>query len=306
MNTIHQNTPLLKSSALSKHLDKSVWVKLDALQPSGSFKARGIGFACQHYQANGARLFISSSGGNAGLAVAYSGAQLGVPVKVVVPITTKPRAIALIESEGAEVIVKGEHWLEAHEYAMSLVDNQSAYLHPFDDPLIWQGHASIIKEIVDAGVTPDCVVLSVGGGGLYCGVVQGLQKAGLDHVPVLAMETKGADSFYQAIQSKSHIALKGITSVATSLGATQIAKQAFSYSQTHPTVSELVSDQQAVDACLSFLDDHRILVEPACGASLASIYQRSAFFKDKQNILMIVCGGVGVNIEQLQAMSTLV
>jgi L-serine/L-threonine ammonia-lyase len=303
MHSIHHNTPLLKSNALSKCLNKPVWLKIDAMQPSGSFKARGIGFACQQYKKQGARLLISSSGGNAGLAVAYSGRQLDVPVKVVVPTTTKPRAIELIESEGAEVIVKGEHWLEAHEYAMSLVDEQSAYLHPFDDPLIWQGHASIIKEVLDANVKPDCVVLSVGGGGLYCGVVQGLQQAGLAHVPILAMETKGADSFYQAVHSNRHIAIDGITSIATSLGATKIAEQAFKYAQTHPTVSELVSDEQAVAACLAFLDEHRVLVEPACGASLASVYQKLDFFEDKKNILVIVCGGVGMSVEQLQALS---
>jgi L-serine/L-threonine ammonia-lyase len=303
MNTIHHNTPLLKSNTLSQHLNSSVWLKLDALQPSGSFKARGIGFACQHYKAQGARLFISSSGGNAGLAVAYSGRQLNVPVKVVVPTTTKPSAIEMIESEGAQVIVKGEHWLQAHEYAMSLVDDQSAYLHPFDDPLIWQGHSSIIQEVLDAGVEPDCVVLSVGGGGLYCGIVEGLQRAGLEHVPILAMETRGADSFYQAVQSNSLITLDGISSIATSLGATQVAEQALKYSQSHPTINEIVDDHQAVEACLTFLDQHRVLVEPACGASLAAIYENSDFFQDKENILMIVCGGVGVSIEQLQMMS---
>lgn len=103
--TLHIETPLIESRAMSLATDSSVWLKLDALQPPGSFKIRGIGHACETYLAQGARKFISSSGGNAGLAVAYAGRRLGVPVTVVVPETTTPKAIALLQLENAEVIV---------------------------------------------------------------------------------------------------------------------------------------------------------------------------------------------------------
>jgi L-serine/L-threonine ammonia-lyase len=85
MKPLHIETPLIESRALSKHLGKPVELKLDALQVPGSFKIRGIGLACQTYQESGAKRFISSSGGNAGIAVAYAGRKLGVPVVVVVP-----------------------------------------------------------------------------------------------------------------------------------------------------------------------------------------------------------------------------
>ena len=104
---LHIDTPLVESRALSASSGRAVWLKLDALQPSGSFKLRGVGFACETHHARGARRFVSSSGGNAGLAVAYAGRQLGVPVTVVVPETTTERARELLRLEGAEVVVVG-------------------------------------------------------------------------------------------------------------------------------------------------------------------------------------------------------
>ncbi len=176
MMKLHIDTPLIESLSVGKNLPAHVWLKMEALQPCGSFKARGIGYACDMYVNNGAKALVSSSGGNAGLAVAYSGRHLGVPVTVVVPKTTKKRAIELIELEGAQVVVRGEVWNEAHEYATKLSKKGAVYIHPFDDPYLWEGHASIIDEISNAGVTPDAVVLSVGGGGLLCGVVAGLKR----------------------------------------------------------------------------------------------------------------------------------
>jgi L-serine/L-threonine ammonia-lyase len=135
---IHVETPLIESLALSRRVSGRVWLKMEALQPCGSFKARGIGFACQRYREQGRKRFVSSSGGNAGLAVAYAGRQLGVPVTVIVPQSTSERAKELIRDESAEVIVWGQSWQEAHQHALTLVDVEAAYLHPFDDPLIWQ------------------------------------------------------------------------------------------------------------------------------------------------------------------------
>jgi L-serine/L-threonine ammonia-lyase len=299
MTNLHTVTPLIESPILSKQLSARVWLKMDALQPSGSFKTRGVGFACQQYQAKGATALVSSSGGNAGLAVAYSGRHLGMQVTVVVPETTKQRAIDLITLEGAEVIVTGKNWNEAHLHAMTLAGENVAYIHPFDDPYLWQGHASVIDEIIEAGIVPDAVVLSVGGGGLLCGVVEGLKRNNATQTKIVAVETQGADSLSTAIKTGEHIGIDGITSIATSLGAVKVAKQAFDLVSQHPIVSHVVSDRAAIDACYRFLDDHRVLVEPACGASLSLAYEGFEGFKDCKNIVFIVCGGVGTSIEQL-------
>jgi L-serine/L-threonine ammonia-lyase len=298
---MHIVTPLIESRALSLHIGKPVWLKMEAMQPPGSFKIRGIAAACSAYQQRGATRFISSSGGNAGIAVAYAGRHLGVPVVVVVPETTTERAKALIAQEGAELIVHGASWQEANAMALSLVGPRDAFLHPFDDPLLWQGHASLVDEIVRAGHKPGVIVLSVGGGGLLSGVCEGLQRNGWGDVPVLAMETEGAASLHDAMQAKSRITLPAINTRATSLGARQVCEQAFSLSQQQPIASALVSDKAAIGACLRFADDHRVVVEPACGAALAAVYERIPALDAYDSALVVVCGGVTTTIAQLQA-----
>jgi L-serine/L-threonine ammonia-lyase len=297
---LHIETPLIESRPLSVRLNKSVWLKMDALQPSGSFKTRGIGHACETYQRQGVARFVACSGGNAGLAVAYAGRQLGVPVVVVVPVTTTERAKALIRLEKAEVIVHGASFSEANEFALAMVGPTDAYIHPFDDPLLWHGHATLIDEMVRQGPKPDVVVLSVGGGGLFCGVIEGLRRNGWGDVPVVAVETAGADSLAQSLQAGHAVTLPAITSVATSLGARAVCAQALQLAREHPVESVVVSDAAAVDGCLALLEDHRLLTEAACGASLAALHSASAFIAKAYCVAVVVCGGVGVTATQLQ------
>lgn len=297
---LHIETPLIESRPLSARLAKNVWLKMEALQPSGSFKARGIGHACETYQRQGAARFVACSGGNAGLAVAYAGRQLGVPVVVVVPVTTTERAQALIRLENAEVVVHGASFSEANEFALARVGPNDAYIHPFDDPLLWHGHATLIDEMARQGPKPDVVVLSVGGGGLFCGVVEGLRRNGWSDVPVVVVETVGADSLAQSMQAGHAVTLPAITSMATSLGARAVCAQALRLAQEHPVESQVVSDAAAVQACLALLDDHRLLVEAACGASLAALHGASTLIAQAQCVAVVVCGGVGVTAAQLQ------
>ncbi len=296
---IHIETPVIGSRALSLRTGKQVRLKLEALQPSGSFKTRGIGHACEVYRSRGAKRFISSSGGNAGYAVAYAGRMLNTPVTVVVPATTSQRAQQLIRSEGAEVIVHGESWMEANAKALQLMTATDAFLHPFDDPLLWTGHASMIDELARQGERPDVVVCSVGGGGLLSGVVEGLQRNGWGSVPVIAAETAGAESFAKAVENGAPVLLPGIGSIATSLGARQVCDRAFALTQEHRIESVVVSDAAAVAACEEILLEHRILVEPACGASVAALHSTSALLQQARSVVVILCGGVGITAGQL-------
>lgn len=299
---LHIETPLIESGAMSVP-GQSVWLKMEALQPPGSFKIRGVGFACEEYVRRGARRFISSSGGNAGIAAAYAGRRLAVPVVVVVPETTTERARDLIRREQAEVIVHGASFQEANALARSMVGGSDAFIHPFDDPLLWQGHATMIDEVARAGLKPDAVLLSVGGGGLLCGVLEGLRRNGWAEVPVIAVETEGADSLSQALKANARVELARITSIATSLGARQVSEQAFNWSLQRPVRSSVVSDQAALAACLRFMDDQRVVVEPACGAALAVAYDAASALPEFRTVLAIVCGGVTASVEQLRKWS---
>ncbi|MCB0013861.1 MAG: pyridoxal-phosphate dependent enzyme [Anaerolineales bacterium] len=299
---LYSHTPLFESLPLGRQVKGRVWLKMDACQPTGSFKARGMSVAAQHYAAQGATSLLASSGGNAGLAVAYAGRQLGLPTTIVVPQSTGERAKELMRQEGAEVIVHGETWVEAHGLALEIqAKTGAAYLHPFDDPIIWAGHATMIAEVVASGIRPDALVVSVGGGGLLIGMIQGLRAAGWDDVTVVAVETAGASSLAQSIHAGELVTLPSIDTIATTLGAKQVAAQALKDSLDYGVIPHVVSDKEAVDACARFLHDHRVLVEPACGASLAAVYDPIPALKDKENILVIVCGGAGITPEQLAA-----
>ena len=300
---LHIETPLFESRSLSSAAGREVWLKLEAVQPPGSFKIRGIGLACQEYVRRGARRLISSSGGNAGIAVAYAGRHLSVPVVVVVPQTTTEQAKALIRQEGAEVAVHGCNWHEANTLALSMVGESDAFLHPFDDPLLWSGHASLMDEVARSGMKPDAVVLAVGGGGLLSGIIAGLHRNGWADVPVIAVETAGADALAQSLKAGYRVKLAAVTSIATSLAAPQICEQAFNWTSRHSVRSVVVSDQAAIAACLRFLVDHRIVVEPACGASLAVCYGSAVEIAAFRSVLVVVCGGAGTSVERLQELS---
>ncbi len=304
MKALHRQTPIWESLPLSRALGATVLLKMEALQPVGSFKIRGLGRACQESVAAGAKRLLSSSGGNAGLAVAYAGRKLGVPVEVVVPRTTPEMMREVIRREGARVIEQGESWDDAHAAASAMAEKgDAAYVHPFDDPRIWAGHATLMQEVATQIEKPDAVVVSVGGGGLMIGLLQGLHAVGWRDVPVVTVETEGASSFAQSVAAGHVVTLERIDSIATTLGARTVATEALAWMDRHEIVPLVVSDRAAVDACLRFLDDHRVLVEPACGASLAVGYEPSAALAGKRRVLFVVCGGAGVSRELLDAWS---
>lgn len=300
---LHIQTPLVESDAFSRP-GQRVRFKLEALQPSGSFKLRGVGHACEVHAARGVTRLLSSSGGNAGLAVAYAGRRLGLPVRVVVPETTPQWPRTLLQRQGAEVEVHGRSWQEANEHLMTLRQPTDAFIHPFDDPLLWEGHASMIHEAAGQGPRPDAVVLSVGGGGLMCGVLQGMHAVGWADVPLLAVETLGAASLHAAVQAGGLVTLEAITSIATSLGARRVSEAAWGWTQRHPVVSTTVTDRAALQACFELERQHRLVVEPACGAAVAALRAGTPpVLAQAADVLVILCGGACTPYEDLQRLA---
>ncbi|NXI94136.1 SDSL protein, partial [Psophia crepitans] len=310
----HIVSPLLESLPLSKAAGTKVYMKLENAQPTGSFKIRGIGHHCQEAAKKGCRRFVCSSGGNAGLAAAYAAKKLGLPITVVVPSTTGPAMVRKLEELGAEVEVSGQVWDEAHRRALELAETMGwDSIHPFDHPLVWQGNASLVWELKDSLETkPDAILLAVGGGGLLAGVVAGLHQVGWRDVPVLAAETWGAHSFHEALAAGRPVSLPAITSVAKSLGAKMVAARALECAQECQVISQVVEDSEAVRAVEQFLDDERMLVQPACGAALALLYtgrlqrlQREGRLRTPLgSVVVVVCGGSGIHVAQLQALKS--
>jgi L-serine/L-threonine ammonia-lyase len=302
VNSLHLNTPLLRAPPELVGAGRTVWLKMDALQPSGSFKMRGVSHLVQQRVAEGAKAVVCASGGNAGVAAAMAGAACNVPVTIVVPQTTSAAVRDAIAARGAAVVVHGSAWDDAHEHAVALARAQGAvYVHPFDDPLLWDGHATLIDEVVRAGVAFDAVFTSVGGGGLLAGIVEGLRRNGLHDVPVIAAETEGAASYAAALAAGEPVALPAITSIATSLGARRVMPRVVAMAREHPIEGVVVSDAQAVRACARFADTTRVLVEPACGAAIAALLDRPTETARFNAPLIEVCGGMGVTPARLAA-----
>ncbi|MFE0583851.1 pyridoxal-phosphate dependent enzyme [Pantoea vagans] len=293
-------TPLVHSLPLSQLSGSNVWLKMESAQPTGSFKLRSAGHICQYYAAQGVKAFVSSSGGNAGIAVAHSGRRLGLPVTVVVPETTSARARQLIEQEGAKLIVHGNVWSEANAYALSLASHEHIYIHPFDNPLLWDGISTLVDEVISEGVRPDAVILSVGGGSLLSGIVQGLERHQLSHIPIYAVETEGTASLNAALEAGERVTLARVSGIATTLAASQVCENAFNVACRADVRGKVVTDEEAVNACRRFLDDHRVLTEPACGVSLSMLYDGKIGFEPDDNVLVIVCGGASVTLKSLQ------
>lgn len=260
--------------------------------------------------------FYSSSGGNAGLACVTAANALGYKSSVVVPTSTDAWTMEKLYAAGAsEVIPHGDSWYYADKFLRESVIPQAerrgergVYIHPFDHPAIWEGAGSMIEEMHEQmpdGERPDAIICSVGGGGLFSGVMNGLDRVGWgDDVQVIPVETLGADSLAQSVQKGELVTLPGITSVATSLGAIRVAENALKQAQRPNVTPVVLEDAEACAASWRFLDDERFLVEPACGASVALAYngrlkRHLKAFGPESKVVIVVCGGSKISLELL-------
>ena len=297
---LHHKTPLFLHHRLSKERNQNIYLKMDCHQPSGSFKIRGIGHLCTQQAKRGTKGFVSSSGGNAGLAVAYSGKELGLPTTIVVPSTTPEHVREKMRILNARVLEHGTVWDESDIFARDYAQKyHQSYIHPFDDPMIWAGHSTLIDELKNQGPKPDLIICSVGGGGLLCGIAEGLWKHDWRNVPIMAVETHGAASLHASSSAGQLISIEAITSIAKTLGARKVAAKALEWTQQHPVTCMQVSDKQTIEACLELLDELRILVEPACSASYSALFSGHPLVEQAKNIVIVICGGSAVTVHML-------
>ncbi|KAI1733643.1 tryptophan synthase beta subunit-like PLP-dependent enzyme [Xylaria scruposa] len=309
-------TPCIPSRELSRATGCNIFLKLENLQPSGAFKSRGIGHLMSQSllsSSTGRAHFYCSSGGNAGLACAEAARTLGQPCDIFVTLPTPPHVVARLAALGATAHRVGNTWPEADARCREALasDSNGVYIAPFNHPLIWDGHATLVDELAalegtgffpgDGGV--DAIVCNVGGGGLLNGVMEGVERnyaaaaAASDRRPtVLALETEGAASLAASVRAGSHVTLPAITSIATTLGAPRVSERTYRWAETcgatlftpkstpggiqsKRLISAVVSDADAVEACARFLDDARLLVEVSCGATIASAYRAETLLR---------------------------
>ncbi|KAG9244076.1 tryptophan synthase beta subunit-like PLP-dependent enzyme [Calycina marina] len=321
-------TPCIRSAALSREAGCNIYLKLETLQPSASFKSRGIGHLMSRAVArNGSSKpihFYCSSGGNAGLACATAAITLNRPTTICVPNSTSSTIVEKLRTLGAHVVVHGDHFAEADHFMreeLMAKDANAVYVHPFDDAEVWEGHGTLVDELEKQmqGVGGyEGLVCSVGGGGMFTGIMQQLEKYGRLQggslskrgIRILAMETNGAHSLNHSLENQKLSRLNGITSIATSLGATQVAERCFELASKPEVTSCVFSDAEAAMASVCFADDERMLVEPACGVSVAPAYndtlaqllfpELSTEDFSKLNVVIVLCGGSKATLQILE------
>ncbi|WP_448144502.1 pyridoxal-phosphate dependent enzyme [Pseudomonas silesiensis] len=296
---LHIRTPLILHPGLSTPT-RRIWLKLENLQPSGSFKLRGMGLLCTQAKAQGKRKVVCPSAGNAGFATAVAAASLGLKACIVVPHTTPETTRARIRKTGAEVIVHGKVWDDANQKAMELAQGaRTEYVPAFDHPVLWEGHSSIIDEILEDCPQVDTLVTSVGGGGLLAGILTGLIRHGRMDCRIVACETQGAASFSAALAAGHPVRLPRIDTVATSLGAAQVAAWPVQHIHDFAHQCVVLSDDEAIMGVVRYANDLRQLVEPACGVSLAIGYLDHPAIADARDVVIVVCGGVNISAQKV-------
>ncbi|MEE6525868.1 hypothetical protein FKM82_026148, partial [Ascaphus truei] len=199
---------------------------------------------------------LFAAGGNAGLAAAYACEKLGLPATIIVPECTGRDIVCKLQDRGAAVQLKGKVWDDADAHALRLAQAPgSVYIPPFNHPLVWEGHASLVSELKASlgSQEPGAFVVAVGGGGLLAGLVSGMTQVGWADVPIIAMETRGAHCLNAALQAGGPVTLPDITSIAKCLGAKTVCDRALECARDRRVISVVVDDRDALRAVERFL-----------------------------------------------------
>ncbi|RNL78894.1 threonine/serine dehydratase [Nocardioides marmorisolisilvae] len=268
------------------------WMKLEFLQHTGSFKARGAFNRILEAQANGdldpAVGTVAASGGNAGLAHAYAGAQLGVPVTVFVPTITSPVKLAKLQALGANVIQAGHEYAGAYEAARIHAEGTGAlFCHAYDQAPIAAGAGTLGLEILeDLDGQVDTVVIAVGGGGLLAGVAAAVEGT----ARVVGVEPTGAPTLAEALRVGSPVDVPVSGVAADSLGARRIGDIALDVALRTGARSLLVSDDDLIHARRLLWDHRRIAVEHGAAAALAALTSGGYVPEPGERVVVVLCG----------------
>ncbi|MBC2864742.1 threonine/serine dehydratase [Streptomyces mexicanus] len=282
-------TPTVPSPGLSALLGVPVTAKLELLQRTGSFKARGATAKLLSLgEAERAAGVVAVSGGNHGIALAVMAAALDVKATVVMPRSAPARSIELAEATGATVRLT-DGMDEAFATATRLRDEGLTLVHPFDDPVVIAGQGTVGLELAqDAGDLTD-VLVSIGGGGLIAGVAAAL-RALRPGVRVWGVETEGAQAMSEALAAGGPVPV-AVSSIITTLSAPTVSQ--LTYDHVAALVEEVlvVSDRDAVQGCLDLAEHAKLWAEPAAGCLLPAARLVRERVGDRARLGLVVCGG---------------
>ena len=282
-------TPTVPSPGLSGLLGVPVTAKLELLQRTGSFKARGA--TAKLLSLTGAERaagVVAVSGGNHGIALAVMAAALDVKATVVMPRTAPARSLAIVEEAGASVRLT-DGMDSAFQLVTRLRDEGLTLVHPFDDPVVIAGQGTVGLELAEDADELTDVVVSIGGGGLIAGVAAAL-RARRPGVRVWGVETAGAEALSGALAAGGPVPVP-LTSLVTTLSAPSASQ--LTYDHVSALVEEVlvVPDREAVRGCLDLAEHAKVWAEPAAGCLLPAARQVAARVGRSARIGLVVCGG---------------
>ena len=286
-----RRTPVLRAAPGRDRFNFDLVMKLECLQASGSFKARGASNKAALLPAVAkARGLVTASGGNHGLGVAYAAANAGVPATIFLPSSTPASKVEKLKAWGAETRIVGQVWDEANAAAMAFAEEKgAAYLHPFADAAVIAGQGTIALELAEQAPEVDHLGVAIGGGGLIAGVAMAA-KALNPKLTVIGVEPFGAPTLHDSLKAGRLVTLDKIATRAGTLAPRRSEQINLDLIRANVAEIVLVSDDDMQKAAEALWFDYGLGVELSAAAAYAAL--RAGAFKPPTGakVGILVCG----------------
>lgn len=288
-------TPFIRSQTLSDITGAEIWIKLENLQFTSSFKERGAANKLRLLSADEARRgAIAMSAGNHAQAVAYHAQRLGIAATIVMPKSTPFVKVSRTRHHGARVLLEGETLADAAAFARTLAAKENlVFVHPYDDPAIIAGQGTVALEMLDERPDLDCIVVPVGGGGLAAGVAVAAH-AGDRPVDVVGVEV---ESYAAAAQTLAGVAVSvGGATIAEGIAVRDVGALPISILRSNNVAVLTVFERQIERAVILLVEIEKTVVEGAGAAPLAAMLAHRERFVGKRVGLVISGGNIDTRI----------
>jgi threonine dehydratase len=297
-NAVHR-TPLVSSQTLSRRLGVPVSFKVETLQKTGSFKARGATNAVRQLSAEQRRRgIVTISAGNHAQAVAFAAGAEGIPCVVVMPAQASQSKADATRGFGAEVILHGGVHEAFARYESLQRERGLIPLHPFDDPAVIAGQGTVGVEVLEDAPDASLIVVPIGGGGLITGVAVAARGMG-SRARIIGVEPEGSAAMRRALDASRPVRLERVESIADGLGAPAVSERTLRLVQALVDDVVLVSDEAIIDAMRWLLERAKLLVEPAGAAGLAAVL--TTLEPPTTGSVVVVLSGGNVDLARLKA-----
>ncbi len=293
-------TPTVRSAYLSALAKTTVALKLELFQKTGSFKPRGVLNALSTLdESSRARGVISLSAGNHAQALAWGASSLGIRSTIVMPRTAQQSKVDATRGYGGDVVLTDGDLLETCLTIQR--ERDLTLIHPFDDPRVIAGQATVGMELLDDVPNVDVVVVACGGGGLLSGVATAV-KLRRPSAKVIGVEPEGASAMSQSLARGTPVRLDRIDTIADGLAAPFAGRLNLAHVQAYVDQMLIVTDRDIVAALGVLLERCKIVPEPAGAAALAPLLTGALPFEPGATVAFIICGG---NIDRARLKSLL-